>query len=402
MWAKSHPPLAFLFRWVPVPFYCYFIPTCLTAMGLLPSTSALYGATARFLLPLCLALFLISVDISALKGVGRPALVALVWGMVGIVVGLVGAYGVFHGHLPAESWKSVGALAGSWTGGSANLIAVKESLEAPENVFSPILLVDTLFAYSWMAFLVWGAGRQAEVDRWTKVFPRGAGPLCSPALRRWPRGDGGIPVQPTESATSDCVPKGQGSPTSWSWGVVLFTAMGMAVVSIGFGTVMGPRLSQWISCVWPTLGASFKPVTWTVIAVTTGSLLMAYSGRCRARSERTEQLGTAFLFFLLTTLGAQASFGALGNAPAFLAVGAVALIIHGLILAVGARLCGLPLSLLATASQACVGGVVSAPLVGAVYHPALAAVGLLLAVIGNVVGTYVGLMTAHLCLWVGQ
>jgi uncharacterized membrane protein len=376
MWAKCHPPLAFLFRWVPVPFYCYFIPTCLTAVGFLPSTSVLYGAAARFLLPLCLALLLVPVNISALRGLGRPALVAMGWAMAGIVLGLVGAHGLFQGHLPVDSWKSVGALAGSWTGGSANLIAVKESLGATENVFSPILLVDTMFAYTWMALLVWLAGGQASVDRWTKA-------------------------RPTEFSAAPRLPKRPERSPPWGWGAVLSTAVGIAALSIGFGTVCGPHLSRWISLAWPSLGGSLKPVTWTVIAVTSGSLLAACSDRFRARADRTERLGTVFLLFLLTTLGAQASFTAVENAPAFLAVGAVALAIHGMVLALGARLCRLPLSLIATTSQACVGGVVSAPLVGAVYHPALAAVGLLLAVVGNVVGTYVGLMTAHLCSWGG-
>jgi uncharacterized membrane protein len=43
---------------------------------------------------------------------------------------------------------------------------------------------------------------------------------------------------------------------------------------------------------------------------------------------------------------------------------------------------------------------VSAPIVAAVYRPELAAVGLLLAVLGNVFGTYLGLMTARLLQWI--
>ncbi len=42
-----------------------------------------------------------------------------------------------------------------------------------------------------------------------------------------------------------------------------------------------------------------------------------------------------------------------------------------------------------------VGGYSSAPVVAAMYHPAMAPVGLLLAVLGNVIGTYAGLLVAQ-------
>jgi hypothetical protein len=126
--------------------------------------------------------------------------------------------------------------------------------------------------------------------------------------------------------------------------------------SLLFGTTWGPRLSAGVATIFPDLGNSFRPATWTVIAVTTVSLIAALSGRFRAVPQRTERVGTFFLLFLLTTLGAQASFGALREAPAFLAVGAVGLLIHGATLLVGARVSRLPLALLATSSQSCVGG----------------------------------------------
>jgi uncharacterized membrane protein len=50
--------------------------------------------------------------------------------------------------------------------------------------------------------------------------------------------------------------------------------------------------------------------------------------------------------------------------------------------------------LFGAASQACAGGYSSAPIV-AIDHPARAPVGLLLAVLGNVIGTYAGLLVAQ-------
>ena len=64
---------------------------------------------------------------------------------------------------------------------------------------------------------------------------------------------------------------------------------------------------------------------------------------------------------------------------------------------VGARLLRAPLFLVATASQANIGGVASAPVVAEVYHPGLASVGLLLAILGNIVGTWLGILCGHVC-----
>lgn len=371
--AQGAPRFAFLFRRLPVPFYCYFIPTCLTAIGLLPPSHALYGSAARFLTPPCLILLLLNADLPALFRLGRPALGAMALGLTGIVVGMVTAHGIAAAWLPPGAWASAGALAGSWTGGSANMIAVKEALAIPERVFAPVIVLDTLFAYGWMAFLIWSAGYQSRFDAWSR------GSIADRPL--------GVPAA--------------GRRTGWPWATVPLAAIGGGAVALAVGAWAGPGLTRGLAVVSPAFASTFKPATWTVLAATTFGLGLSLSGKFAARADRTERTGSFLLYFLLTTLGAQASLGDLGRFPAFLILGGVTLAVHGFILILGARLFRLPLFLVATASQACVGGVVSAPMVAAVFRPALSAVGLLLAVLGNVGGTYLGVLTAQMCLLLG-
>jgi uncharacterized membrane protein len=111
-------------------------------------------------------------------------------------------------------------------------------------------------------------------------------------------------------------------------------------------------------------------------------------------------VGNWFLYFLLTTLGAQADLRAILDVPIFFAIGATWILFHALILFAGGRLLKAPMFLIATGSQANIGGVVSAPIVASVYQPSLAPVGLLLGVIGNIVGLYAGLLCAALLQWV--
>lgn len=373
VWAPSQPALAPLFRRLPAPFFAYFIPAGLASLGVVPGASPLYKWTAAFLLPVCLALLMSSLDIGQLKQVGRPAVVAMVWACGGMVGGLIAAYAVVGTRLPVEAWKSVGALAGSWTGGSANLVAVKEALGAGDTVFSPIVLVDALFAYSWMGFLVWLAAHQKAVQAWV-----------------------GTPFFEPRAPERKHVSKGGAGVIS----LAVFAGIGWGSAYVG--QKVGPILSGWVSGLLPGLGAGLGPSVWSVLMVTTGGLAAAGSGRFRDKSDRAEKVGSVLLLFLLTTLGAQASLSALRQSPAYLILGAVTLVVHGVVLLVGARMSRLSFGLMATASQACIGGVVSAPLVGAVYHSGYAPVGLLLALGGNVIGTYVGLATAWICWWIGS
>src|SRR5690606_28429835 len=66
---------------------------------------------------------------------------------------------------PDEVWRGLGALAGSWIGGSANQVALKEILQPSPKLFSSIIAVDAFVAYLWMAFLLYGASKVKSFDK---------------------------------------------------------------------------------------------------------------------------------------------------------------------------------------------------------------------------------------------
>ena len=275
------------------------------------------------------------------------------------MIGAVASFAIFHPWLPPESWKAVGALSGSWTGGSANMLALKEALSVPDGLFAPVVVVDTFMAYGWMALLVFLSGFQDRFDRWNRAEELEDVSLNAPASAGRP-----------------------------------YAAIVICVAVALFSILIGSRS--------PSLGSVVTKTTWTILLVTTISLGLAFTGRFAGTSDLPEKGGTVLLYVLLASLGARARLTSILDAPIFVAVGVVWMLIHGTILFAVGRWQRMPLFLLATASQACVGGVVSTPIVAAVYRPALAAVGLLMAISGNVVGTYLGFLTAHLCKWVGR
>jgi len=137
--------------------------------------------------------------------------------------------------------------------------------------------------------------------------------------------------------------------------------------------------------------------TWTIMIVTLIGILLSFSpirGLDRSGASRT---GYDLLYFVLTAIGAKASVASVGSALVLIAAGLVIVVVHGVVLLAGARLLRAPMFLVAAASQANIGGVASAPVVAEVYHPGLASVGLLLAILGNIVGTWLGIVCAQLC-----
>ena len=152
--AARTPALRWAFIVTPIPFWCYVLPMVGTTLGWWPATSPLYTTLSQYLLPICLVLLLIGTDLPALARLSRSALIVMLAGSVGIMGGMVLAVTLWHRWLPATAWMGLGALAGSWTGGSMNLLAVKEALNMPDAAIAPIIVVDTIVAYSWMALLL--------------------------------------------------------------------------------------------------------------------------------------------------------------------------------------------------------------------------------------------------------
>lgn len=138
------------------------------------------------------------------------------------------------------------------------------------------------------------------------------------------------------------------------------------------------------------MGAS----TWTVLIVTSVSLLLSLTPARKLEEAGASKVGTWALYLLLASIGARANFHAVMQAPIFLLLGVTWILIHGAVLLLGGYLLKAPLGLIATTSQANIGGTVSAPIVGATFSSELAGLGLLMAVFGNLIGTYAGLAAA--------
>jgi len=351
-----------MFRILPIPFWCYLLPMLGTTLGWLPTHSPAYEFLSRQVLPVSLMLLLVGTNLKGLGRLGPLATTLMVAGSAGTMMGGLISYWLYKRWLPEDCWGAIGALAGSWIGGSANLLAIKEAIQIQDPLIAPVLIVDALIAYSWMAALILASGVQNRWDQWV-----GAGSIQEVSVS----------------------PSSRGGPLEfWKGSAWLASGIGISLLGSAAAQVIGERL--------PPMGHVMNPATWTILIVTTSALALSLTPLARVEQAGASRLGTFLLYLLLSSIGARANLNAVTHAPTFFALGLTWIVIHGACLILVGRLLKAPLSLMATASQANIGGPISAPIVGATYHPAAASVGLLMAILGNILGTYLGLATAAL------
>ncbi len=352
------------FRKVPLVFWCYFLPMAARTAGLLPDATGLYEEIVRLLLPAALILLLISVHLPSVFKVGKVAFAALFVGVFGIMVGGPLSVWLFRQVLPENAWMGFGALSGSWIGGSLNMAALKEALGTPNDLFAPMVFVDVSVVFVWMGFLISLVPYRTLFDRWNRSRKEW--------LEAMPKTAQTLPVEVSGSLNTRNV-------------AIL---LGVAVLGTVFCFLLSKRL--------PVIEGIFSGQTWLVLSATTLAVGLSFTPLVRLEKLGASRLGSVLLYIMIIALGAQADLKDLSRFPLFVLVGIVWALTHGIILFVYGRIFRVPLFFLAVASQACLGGVVTTPIVAACYEKRFASLGLLLALLNNIVGTYLGFLTAHL------
>jgi len=347
-----------VFAVLPPIVWTYLLVTALAVAGVWEATDdirSVQRAVTGQLLPALLFLLMVNCDLRAIIALGPRVLFVFACAMASIVLAMLFCYAIFRNALPADGWKMLGALTATWTGGSANLVAVKQIVGLPENLLPPVLLADALCYSTWIVVLFSSAGLAPAFDRWTGADQRA--PLPQAELQE---------IRPTDP----------GSALVW-----LAIALTAGLLATELGALM------------PT-GSMFTQTSWTVLFATVLGLAVAQTSL--ARLPGTAPLASALLACLVAVLGSQSNFAGMSEAPLFVFVGYCALALHVLMLVGAAKAFRFDLHLCGISSLAQIGGPATVPLLAATYNKVLVPVAVLLAMLGLVLGTAVGMATAQL------
>ncbi len=355
-----------LFEFLPPLIFIYLTPVVLNNTGVIPEASGVYSVLRGIALPMLICLLLLSVDVGAAVRIMGKGVVVMLLGTLGIMVGGVVSYFLVHRWLAPDAWTGFGALAGSWIGGTGNMAAVAEGLDAPPEQLGLAVLADNAVYIVWLPILLGSKNVAERFNRWARVDEDRIEAMEAAADRETK--DARVPMMRD---------------------YLYLGALASAVTWIA--ATVAPLLPE----APPVLSTN----VWKILIVTTLGITLSFT---KARAlPGSHEVAMAIVYVFVAGMGARASLAGLDQAPAFLLGAFIWIFIHGAFCLAGAYLLRVDVHTVAIASAANVGGAASAPVVAAAHREKLVPVSILMALIGYAVGNYAATMTAWLCHWVG-
>jgi len=358
-----------LFQYIPPLLFIYATPVILNNVDLIPSKSPVYSGLSTYLLPAFIVLMLIKVNVPAVVRVMGKGVLVMLMGTAGVIVGGVVAYAIVHQWLSDDAWKGYGALAGSWIGGTANLLATSEMLGTSEEQVGLAVIADNVVYVVWLPLLLLSRDFADKFNAWARV----------PADR----------IASMDAAAELHTEEDQ-APTMPQYLFLAAVVIGVTWV----GKALAPGISLWIASNIPSIEAVFSETTTRILLVTTIALLLSVTPI--SRLPNSTAMGTALVYIFVAGMGARASVSGLAEAPAFVLGAFIWIFIHGLFCLAGAWLFRVDVHSVAIASAANIGAAASAPIVAAHHRPSLVPVSILMALLGYAMGNYLAPLTGQL------
>jgi uncharacterized membrane protein len=336
-----------LFEYLPAVVLIYAFAMLLASLDIFAHNDALrdiYKLTKTNLLPAMLFLMLLEVDFKHFVKLGKSLITAYLLAVFSIAFAFIVVAILFH--FDKDMAGAFGALAGSWMGGTANMVAVGSALGVSEDAFAYALIVDSVNYTLWVMLLLFLVPFAKIFNHFTKSHERLAylneiGCACSMGAKRyWLL----IALALFVSLLSQMVAQH-------------FVVLNVTTTIVLFATLLG-------------VAASFTP-------------LRELNG--------SSEVATTMLYILIALIGSHAEIDDFSGVGFYVAAGFVILLLHAFVMVAGAKLFKLDLFSISVASLANIGGVASAPILAAAYDKKLVSIGLLMAIMGYLIGTFGGL-----------
>ena len=341
-----------IFKFVPAVVMIYASSMVLASLGLFESNeelNAIYKQTKTNLLPAMLFLMLLQVDFRHFFRLGKSLLISYILAVSSIAIAFVVVAFMFN--FSAEMSAAFGALAGSWMGGTANMIAVGSALGVGEDAFAYALVVDSVNYTLWVMLLLFLVPFASYFNKFTSsdenlAYLSEIGCACSMGAKRY-------------------------------WLLILLALVASFV-------------AQYISTNFVLLNAT----TTTVLVASLFGVLGSFTKLKEING--SSEVATSMLYVIIALIGSKAVIESFSGLGVYVLAGFCILVIHAVIMVIGAKVFKLDLFSIAVASLSNIGGVASAPILAATYNKNLVSVGVLMAIMGYLIGTFGGLLVGNI------
>lgn len=352
------------FKYAPAIVLIYFVVMLLSTFGVwqkTDSTTAAYKALKGNLLPAMIFLMLLKCDLRKISKLGPKMILGFFSASITIGIGFIVSYVIFRGGFEADTWKAFAALAGSWMGGTGNMVAIQGALNIPDSSMGYTLLIDSIDYSIWVMLLLWLVSFASTFNKFTKA----------------------------DTSMIDEIGEKLAPENNKAKKNIEFVDL---IVLLG-GSLLVSAVAQYLGGLLPST-TFLTGSTWTVLIATLIGVICAMTPV--ANLPGSSELSNIILYTIVALIASRANFAELGQAPLYVLAGFVIIAVHVILMILLAKLFKLDLFTCGVASLANIGGVASAPILAGAYSEALVPIGVLMALMGYIVGTGGGLLVGKI------
>ena len=332
----------------------------LSSNGLFEKNEAIsqsYSLLKSNLLPSMLFLMLLPNKITQLLKLGPKMLLSFLLASLSLFIAFILSFILFA--LPYTDIEIFAPLAGSWMGGTANMLAVSSAINSSESAIGITMLIDSVDYSLWVMLLLLLVPLASKFNHFTKASN---------------------PAQDVELSYKCTL--------HFSYKTYAYLIASALVVSL-FTQVLGIYLSK----------ALFSSATtWSVLLATFLGIVFSFSPLAKIKG--LQATANAMLYLLIALIASRAEIHFNFELLSYLFLGLFILLIHALLMFAFAKLFKLDLFSISVASLANIGGIASAPILSAAYSQSLVGIGVLMASLGYIVGTFIALFLAQVLRWI--
>ncbi|WP_300409580.1 DUF819 family protein [Lagierella sp.] len=367
LWLEKKYKDGRFFKYVPAMVIIYFGSMLLSTFKVwdmsAESVSNARSVIKDAILPAMIFLMLLRADLRDIAKLGPRMIISFFTSSVTIILGFVIAFSIFKGSLADNAHQTLGALAGSWVGGTQNMVAVQEAIGLEGSGMGYTLLIDSIDYSIWIMFLLFLVPFANKFNKWTKADTTKIDNINAHLTEKFSKISKVITYQD------------------------IFFLLGVSLAVTAITNVIGGKLAE-------LPGLSFMGQTGLAI-ITTTILGVICAMTPLAKVPGSPELSNVMLYMLIGLIASNANFKELTEAPAYILTGFVVLIVHGLLMTLISKLFKMDLFTCGVASLANIGGVASAPVLAAAYSQSLVPIAVLMALLGTITGTFFGIGLSH-------
>ncbi len=378
-----------VFNFFPPLIFIYLLPVILSNNGIIPTKAPVYDFMGANLLPMFLTIMLLDVNILATVRVMGKGIFVMLMGTLGVVIGAPIALMIVKSGLGPEAWKGFAALAGSWIGGTGNMLSMGQAFNLDESSmnYGYAVIADNAVYLIWLPIMLGSKSLASKFNKFTKM-------------------DKDRVTKMEEAAKELTTDKGQVEMRHFLYLIML--GFGVTALSTWLAGYMHPVTTADIAAWFPSLMDSvssadaqviFSTSSYKILIVTFLAIGLSFTKASTIPSSHAFSMAIVYLF--VARMGAKADLSNISGEVVWFVGGAfIWIFIHGLFLVGAAKLFKVDVHTAAIASAANIGGAASAPIVAAYHKPSLVPVSILMALLGYAIGNPMAYLTGLLCQWV--